>query len=421
MESLMEVQQHRVVVTGIGVISALGEDLPTFWSNLTAGKSGIRPITRFDATDYTSRIAGEVVDFDPNRYMDPKLARKTARFTQMAVAASNMALQDAGLKIGENADPLRTGVFVGSGVGGIEVIEEQIITMHTRGPKRISPFYVPMMIANMGAGVVGIETGAKGPNLATVSACASGAHALGEAMNLLRCGRAEVMLSGGAEAAVSPSGIGGFCALRALSQRNDEPERASRPFDKDRDGFVMGEGAAMLVLETLEHALARGARIYAEFAGFGATCDAYHMTAPSDDGEGAARSMQIAMEDAGLGLDQIDYINAHGTATPLNDRCETAAIKRVFGDLAYKVAISSTKSMTGHLLGAAGAMEMAASVLAIHNGLVPPTINLETPDPDCDLDYVPNKARSMKVRAILNNALGFGGHNATLCATEFTA
>ncbi|MGI6299659.1 MAG: beta-ketoacyl-ACP synthase II [Verrucomicrobiota bacterium] len=421
MESLMEVQQHRVVVTGIGVISALGEDLPTFWSNLTAGKSGIRPITRFDATDYTSRIAGEVVDFDPNRYMDPKLARKTARFTQMAVAASNMALQDAGLKIGENADPLRTGVFVGSGVGGIEVIEEQIITMHTRGPKRISPFFVPMMIANMGAGVVGIETGAKGPNLATVSACASGAHALGEAMNLLRCGRAEVMLSGGAEAAVSPSGIGGFCALRALSQRNDEPERASRPFDKDRDGFVMGEGAAMLVLETLEHALARGARIYAEFAGFGATCDAYHMTAPSDDGEGAARSMQIAMEDAGLGLDQIDYINAHGTATPLNDRCETAAIKRVFGDLAYKVAISSTKSMTGHLLGAAGAMEMAASVLAIHNGLVPPTINLETPDPDCDLDYVPNKARSMKVRAILNNALGFGGHNATLCATEFTA
>ncbi|MDD8042383.1 MAG: beta-ketoacyl-ACP synthase II [Verrucomicrobiota bacterium] len=417
----MEVQQHRVVVTGIGVISALGEDLPTFWSNLTAGKSGIRPITRFDATDYTSRIAGEVVDFDPNRYMDPKLARKTARFTQMAVAASNMALQDAGLKIGENADPLRTGVFVGSGVGGIEVIEEQIITMHTRGPKRISPFFVPMMIANMGAGVVGIETGAKGPNLATVSACASGAHALGEAMNLLRCGRAEVMLSGGAEAAVSPSGIGGFCALRALSQRNDEPERASRPFDKDRDGFVMGEGAAMLVLETLEHALARGARIYAEFAGFGATCDAYHMTAPSDDGEGAARSMQIAMEDAGLGLDQIDYINAHGTATPLNDRCETAAIKRVFGDLAYKVAISSTKSMTGHLLGAAGAMEMAASVLAIHNGLVPPTINLETPDPDCDLDYVPNKARSMKVRAILNNALGFGGHNATLCATEFTA
>ncbi|MDD8044953.1 MAG: beta-ketoacyl-ACP synthase II [Verrucomicrobiota bacterium] len=417
----MEVQQHRVVVTGIGVISALGEDLPTFWSNLTAGKSGIRPITRFDATDYTSRIAGEVVDFDPNRYMDPKLARKTARFTQMAVAASNMALQDAGLKIGENADPLRTGVFVGSGVGGIEVIEEQIITMHTRGPKRISPFFVPMMIANMGAGVVGIETGAKGPNLAIVSACASGAHALGEAMNLLRCGRAEVMLSGGAEAAVSPSGIGGFCALRALSQRNDEPERASRPFDKDRDGFVMGEGAAMLVLETLEHALARGARIYAEFAGFGATCDAYHMTAPSDDGEGAARSMQIAMEDAGLGLDQIDYINAHGTATPLNDRCETAAIKRVFGDLAYKVAISSTKSMTGHLLGAAGAMEMAASVLAIHNGLVPPTINLETPDPDCDLDYVPNKARSMKVRAILNNALGFGGHNATLCATEFTA
>ncbi|MDD8049937.1 MAG: beta-ketoacyl-ACP synthase II, partial [Verrucomicrobiota bacterium] len=414
----MEVQQHRVVVTGIGVISALGEDLPTFWSNLTAGKSGIRPITRFDATDYTSRIAGEVVDFDPNRYMDPKLARKTARFTQMAVAASNMALQDAGLKIGENADPLRTGVFVGSGVGGIEVIEEQIITMHTRGPKRISPFFVPMMIANMGAGVVGIETGAKGPNLAIVSACASGAHALGEAMNLLRCGRAEVMLSGGAEAAVSPSGIGGFCALRALSQRNDEPERASRPFDKDRDGFVMGEGAAMLVLETLEHALARGARIYAEFAGFGATCDAYHMTAPSDDGEGAARSMQIAMEDAGLGLDQIDYINAHGTATPLNDRCETAAIKRVFGDLAYKVAISSTKSMTGHLLGAAGAMEMAASVLAIHNGLVPPTINLETPDPDCDLDYVPNKARSMKVRAILNNALGFGGHNATLCATE---
>lgn len=417
----MEVQQHRVVVTGIGVISALGEDLPTFWSNLTAGKSGIRPITRFDATDYTSRIAGEVVDFDPNRYMDPKLARKTARFTQMAVAASNMALQDAGLKIGENADPLRTGVFVGSGVGGIEVIEEQIITMHTRGPKRISPFFVPMMIANMGAGVVGIETGAKGPNLATVSACASGAHALGEAMNLLRCGRAEVMISGGAEAAVSPSGIGGFCALRALSQRNDEPERASRPFDKDRDGFVMGEGAAMLVLETLEHALARGARIYAEFAGFGATCDAYHMTAPSEDGEGAARSMQIAMEDAGLGLDQIDYINAHGTATPLNDRCETAAIKRVFGDLAYKVAISSTKSMTGHLLGAAGAMEMAASVLAIHNGLVPPTINLETPDPDCDLDYVPNKARSMKVHAILNNALGFGGHNATLCATEFTA
>jgi 3-oxoacyl-(acyl-carrier-protein) synthase len=294
MESVMEVKQHRVVITGIGVISSLGEDLQTFWTNLNAGKSGIGPITRFDAEGFSSRIAGEANDFDPSRYMDPKLVRKTARFTQMAVAASSLALQDADIRIGENADPLRTGVFVGSGVGGIEVIEDQIITMHTRGPKRISPFFVPMMIVNMGAGVVGIETGAKGPNIATVSACASGAHAMGEAMNLLRQGRADVMMAGGAEAAVTPSGIGGFCALRALSQRNDEPERASRPFDKERDGFVMGEGAAILVLETLEHALARGARIYAEFAGFGATCDAYHMTAPADDGEGAARSMKIA-------------------------------------------------------------------------------------------------------------------------------
>ena len=417
----MERARERIVVTGLGVISSLGEEIAQFWSNLTAGRSGVRRITLFDPSQFSSQMAGEISDWTPERYMDRKQARKSARFAQMAIAASRLAADDAGLASVIASESSRIGVLIGSGIGGIEVTEEQVLVLHRQGARRMSPFFIPMMIPNMAAGIVSIELGLHGPCWTPVSACASGLHAIGEAMRTLRLGDADVILAGGAEGAVTPAGLGGFAAMRAVSTRNDEPERASRPFDRDRDGFVMGEGAAMLVLETLAHARARGARILAELAGYGATADAYHISAPAPGGEGAARCMSLALADAGLEPAAVDYINAHGTSTPLNDKFETEAIKRVFGEHAYRVAVSSTKSMTGHLLGAAGALEMAVCVLALLHGEVPPTINYETPDPECDLDYVPNQKRAMPVRVALNNALGFGGHNATVIARAWDA
>jgi len=410
----------RVVITGMGVVSPVGTGLDTFWSALVNGVSGIRRITRFDASHYRTRIAAEVADFVPENYLDRKECRRMDRFTQFAVACAMMAVEDAGLDL-TRVDKERTGVIFGSGIGGIETLEEQARVLFTRGPDRVSPFFVPMMIGNMAAGQIAMALGFYGPNFTLVSACASSNHAIGDAFKIIQSGAADVVVTGGAEAAITPLALAGFCAMKATSTRNDEPARASRPFDAERDGFVMGEGAAVLVLESEEHARRRGARIYAEICGYGMSCDAYHITAPDPEGMGAARAMANALADAGLRPEYIDYINAHGTSTPLNDQVETVAIKRVFGDHAYRLAVSSTKSMTGHLLGAAGGLEAVASVLAIFHQVIPPTINYEFPDPECDLDYVPNKARPARVRAVLSNGFGFGGQNASLVFRCFEA
>jgi len=405
---------RRVVVTGIGCLSALGPDTVTFWDSLLKGRSGISRLTRFDPTDFPSKVGAEIKDFDPGKFMDPKEAKRNDRYTQYAVAASRMAVEDAKLDVNK-IDSERFGVIIGSGIGGMETIENQARVLIERGPSRVSPFTIPSLIANIASGVVAIEFKAKSVNFGVVSACASGSHSLGEAMRHIRDGHADVMLSGGSEAAITRLSYAGFCNMKAMSSDfNDTPEKASRPFDKLRDGFVMGEGSGVLVIEELEHAKARGARIYCELAGYGATCDAYHITGQDQEGKGLALCLDRALIDAGVQKSEVSYINAHGTSTPINDRCESLAIKRSFGELAPKIAISSTKSMTGHLLGAAGGVEAAVCALSIFHGQVPPTINYENPDPDCDLDYVPNKARTMKVDVAISNNLGFGGHNASL-------
>ncbi|MBI5395058.1 MAG: beta-ketoacyl-ACP synthase II [Verrucomicrobia bacterium] len=408
--------ERRVVITGMGVVCSIGRTVQDFWRALLAGQSGVERIGAFDPTGYDCQIAAEVKGFDATPFFRmPKDARRSDRNICFAVAAARQALGDSGLDLAkENLD--RAGCTIGSGVGGLSTFEQQFTNLIEKGPSRLSPFTIPMMIVNMASGITSMELGLRGPNFATVSACATSAHAIGEAFRAIKHDDADIMFAGGTEATVLRTAIGGFAAMKALSTRNDAPKKASRPFDRERDGFVMGEGSGIVVLEELERARKRGARIYCEVTGYGQTADAHHMTAPSPGGEGAARCMRRALETARLRPDQISYINAHGTSTQLNDKFETAAIKTVFGDLAKKVAISSTKSMTGHLLGAAGAVEMIVCALAITHGVIPPTINYEFPDPDCDLDYTPNQARELKVDAILNNALGFGGHNCSLVA-----
>ncbi len=409
-------QDRRVVITGLAAITPVGNTVDEYWEAIKAGKNGIGPITHFDASNHSTRIAGEVKGFDPSQFIDPKEARRMDRFTQFAVVAAKMALADSGLTItDENA--CRVGVLVGSGIGGVETWEINDRNLIEYGPRRVSPFFVPMLIANMASGVIAIQTGAKGPNMAVVTACATASHCIGEAWHIIRRGDADVMLAGGSEAAIRPLSYAGFCTMKAVSTRNDDPEHASRPFDKDRDGFVMGEGAGVLVLEELERAKKRGAKIYAEIAGYGLSADAYDMVAIHRDG--AARSMQNALKSAGIEPEKIDYINAHGTSTPIGDPEETKAIKQVLGEHAYKVAISSTKSMIGHLLGAAGAVESIACVKAITDGVIPPTRNLFEPDPECDLDYVPHTAREAKVDYAMNNSFGFGGQNATIIFKRF--
>jgi 3-oxoacyl-[acyl-carrier-protein] synthase II len=411
--------KHRVVVTGLGAVTPLGASVEAFWDGLKNGRSGIRCITQFDATGYPTRFAGEVPDFDFSDYSaDKKEARRLARFSQFAIAAAKQAVKDAGLDV-DAIDAERFGVYIGSGMGALGVIEEQNQVLATKGPDRVSPFTVPLMIPNMASGNVAIAVGAKGPNVCAVTACASGSHAIGDAFRLLQHGDADVMIAGGTESVITPLGIASFASLKALSGHNEEPTKASRPFDAQRDGFVMGEGAGMLVLETLEHAQARGARIYAELVGYGLTADAHHMTAPAPEGEGVARAMRKALKEAGLEPESVEYINAHGTSTPMNDKLETQAVKSVFGPHAYKLAMSSTKSMTGHLLGAAGGIEAVATVLALTHGVLPPTINLDHPDPDCDLDYVPHTAREQAIEVAMSNNMGFGGHNASLVFRKF--
>ena len=410
---------RRVVITGMGVVTPLGQDLETFWSSLKNGVSGIRKIARFDASAYECQIAGEVHDFDPKLFFkNPKDVRRTDRFTHLALAAAKMAVKDGCLDLDKTRRD-RFGVIVSSGIGGLKTLEEQHTILFTKGPSRNSPFTIPMLISNMATGIISMEYGLQGPSLCIVTACATSANAIGESWRMIKFGDADIFLAGGSEAAVVPMGLAGFSAMKALSRRNDEPERASRPFDRDRDGFVMSEGAGVVVVEELEHAKARGARIYCEIAGYGLSGDAYHMTAPPPDGEGAARAMQMALKHAGISPEQVDYINAHATSTDIGDICETRAIKKVFGDHAHKVSISATKSMTGHLLGGAGAVEMATCALSIRDSVIPPTINLEHPDEACDLNYTPKVAQEKKVRVALNNAFGFGGHNATLVATKF--
>ncbi|HZG76831.1 MAG TPA: beta-ketoacyl-ACP synthase II [Paenibacillus sp.] len=409
--------KHRVVITGMSAITSLGQDLDTFWNNLMEGKSGVSAIEAFDVSEYPTRIAAEIKNWDPEVYMDRKEARRVDRYVQFAVAAAALALKDANLDVREDTDPERVGVYIGSGIGGLGTFEEQYRTLLEKGPKRVSPFFIPMMIANMASGQVSILTGAKGPNSTTVTACATGTHTIGDSFRLLQNGEADVMLCGGAEATIRPTGLAGFCSMRAMSTRNDEPERASRPFDVERDGFVMGEGAGVLVLETLEHARKRGARIYGEVIGYGMSGDAHHMTEP--DPNGAARCMKKALGDAGLAPEDVDYIHAHGTSTPVGDVSETTAIKAAVGDHAYKLAVSSTKSMTGHLLGAAGGVEAVICALALSRGKLPPTINLDHQDPQCDLDYVPNVPREANVRVALSNSFGFGGHNATIILRKY--
>jgi 3-oxoacyl-[acyl-carrier-protein] synthase II len=412
---------RKVVITGLGVITPVGNDLPTFWKSLTNGVSGIRAIQHFDVSQYECRIGGEVRDFDPkNFFKNPKDVRRTDRFAQMAMAAAKMAVQDAGLDF-ERVNRDRFGVNVSSGIGGLKTLEDQHTTLLTKGPSRVSAFTIPMLISNMASGLISMEFGLKGPNLCIVTACATSNNAIGESWRTIKFGDAEIFLAGGAEASIIPIGLAGFAAMKALSTRNDEPERASRPFDRDRDGFVMGEGAGIVVVEELEHAKARGAKIYCELAGYGLSADAYHMTAPDPDGGGAARAMQLALDHASVTPEQVDYVNAHATSTGLGDICETRAIKTVFGAHAKNgLSISSTKSMTGHLLGGAGAIEMAACALAMRDSIIPPTINLENADPECDLDYTANVAKEKKVRVTVNNSFGFGGHNATLVAKEFS-
>ncbi|WP_372166361.1 beta-ketoacyl-ACP synthase II [Xanthomonas axonopodis] len=404
---------RRVVVTGMGMVSPLGNDLATSWDGIVHGRSGIGPITQIDASQFTTKIAGEIKNFDPTLFVSAKDVKKMDSFIHYGVGASFMALDDSGLEIDEsNAE--RVGAILGSGIGGLLGIEEQTIKFHEGGARKISPFYVPSTIINMLPGQVSLIKGLKGPTFSAVSACATSNHSIGTAMRMIQHGDADVMLAGGAERGSSPSSVGGFCAMKAMSTRNDDPTGASRPWDKQRDGFVLGDGAGVLVLEEYEHAKARGARIYAELVGFGASSDAFHMTAPSEDGEGAARSMATAMRDAKLNPEQIGYLNAHGTSTPLGDLAETMAMKRALGDHAYKTMVSSTKSMTGHLLGAAGGVEAIFSVMALHTGIIPPTINLEEPSEGCDLDYVPNVAREVQVDAVMSNGFGFGGTNGTL-------
>jgi len=411
--------ERRVVITGLGVISPVGSDIPTFWKNLTEGRSGITRFENFDPAGHDCMIAGEVKGFDPALWFKtPKDARRADRFAQMAMAGAKLALTDSGIDP-EKTERDRFGVIIGSGIGGLQSMETESHKLFERGPAKISPFTIAMMISNMASGLVSMEYGLTGPNMSIVTACATANNSIGEAWRIIKFGDADLFIAGGAEATITPLGIAGFASMRALSTRNDEPEKASRPFDRDRDGFVMGEGAGIVVLEELEHAKKRGARIYCELVGYGATADAYHMTAPRPEGEGASRCMQIAMRHAGVTPAEVDYINAHGTSTPLGDICETKAIKDAFGAEAHKTPVSSTKSMTGHLLGAAGGIELAACVLAIRDGIIPPTINLDNPDPDCDLDYVPHTARETRVKVALSNSFGFGGHNSTVVVREF--
>jgi len=407
------VSTRRVVVTGLGTLSPVGNTADEFWTSLVQGRSGVGMITKFDTTGYPTRIAGEVKNFDPLNFVDKKEARRLDPYLQYAVASAVLAVQDAALDTGK-VDGTRFGVLIGSGIGGISTLLESHRNLIEKGPDRVSPFFIPMLIANMASGLVSMRFGAKGPNSAVVTACATGNHAIGDSFKIIQRADADVMIAGGSEAIIIPLTIAGFCSMKAMSTRNDEPTKAMRPFDANRDGFVAGEGAGILVLESLEHALARDARIYAEIVGYGMTGDAHHMTAPDPEGDGAARAMAAAVRDAGLDVSDVGYINAHGTSTLYNDKFETIAIKRVFGDHARRLAVSSTKSMTGHLLGAAGGIEAIATVLALHHGVLPPTINYETPDPDCDLDYIPNQARKQDVEVALSNAFGFGGTNATL-------
>lgn len=411
-------QKRRVVVTGLGLVTPLGIGVESSWEGLLAGRSGIGPITHFDAAAFPTQIAGEVKDFNPEDYIEPKEVKKMDRFMHFALAASQMAMDDAALKVtDDNAE--RIGVIVGAGMGGLPAIEQYHKVMLERGPRRITPFFIPMVIMNLAAGHISMRFGAKGPNSAACTACATGSHSIGDAFRIIERGDADVMIAGGTEAVITPMGIGGFNAMKALSTRNDEPHRASRPYDIDRDGFVMGEGSGIIVLEGLDHALARGAKIHAEIVGYGMTADAYHMTSPAPGGEGAARCMKLALKDAGLKPEDVGYINTHGTSTKAGDELETMAIKTVFGAHARKVAISSTKSMTGHLLGAAGGVEAIVTILAIRDGIVPPTINLDNPDPECDLDYVPHTARKVDVEVSLSNSFGFGGTNACLLFKRF--
>ena len=408
----------RVVITGLGAITPIGNTPTDYWHGLMRGQNGIAPITLFDASRHGCRIAGEVKGFDPHEYMERKEAKRMDRFAQLAVAASKQALADAQFTINDlNAE--QVGVMIGTGIGGLKVLEDQQEINLTKGPDRCSPFMIPMMIANMAAGLTAIHTGAKGPNSCAVTACAAGSNAIGDAFRLVQRGYAQAMICGGTEAAVTPLSVAGFVACKAMSSRNDDPAHASRPFDKNRDGFVLGEGAGILILEELEHALSRGAKIYAEIVGYGMTCDAYHITSPVPGGEGAARAIQLALKDGGLAPEQVSYINAHGTSTPMNDSTETAAMKKALGKHAYKIAVSSTKSMTGHLLGGSGGIEGVAAVMSIAYDKVPPTINLENPDPDCDLDYVAHHSREMSVEVALSNSFGFGGHNVTLAFRKY--
>jgi 3-oxoacyl-[acyl-carrier-protein] synthase II len=412
-------QNKRVVITGLGAITPIGKNLVDYWDALLQGKSGVGAVTLFDASDHACRIAAEVKDFDPHKYLDKKDAKRMDRFAQFGVCASIQAIADAKFEINElNAE--QVGVLIGTGVGGLRVMETQNENLITKGPKKVSPFTIPMMIGNMAAGLTAIHTGAKGPNSCTVTACAAGSHAIGDAFRLVQGGYAKAMICGGAEAAVTPLSFAGFCSAKALSTRNDSPDHASRPFDRDRDGFVMGEGSGILFIEELDQALARGARIYAEIIGYGMTCDAYHMTSPVPGGQGAARAIELALLDGDLNPNQVDYINAHGTSTQANDSNETKAIKKALGDRASQIVVSSTKSMTGHLLGGSGGIEAVATVMAIANDQVPPTINLQHPDPECDLDYIPNASRKQQVNVALSNSFGFGGHNVTLAFKKYS-
>src|SRR5215831_5135734 len=414
--------ERRVVITGMGLLTPVGNSLETFWSNLKNGVSGIGIIDAFDTTGYDCKIGGQVRDFDPKPFFkNPKDVRRTDRFTQLAMAAAKMAVADCGIDTENLKQRDRFGVIVSTGIGGLKTLQDQLKILLTKGPSRNSPFTIPMLISNMASGFISMEFHLHGPNLCIVTACATSNNAIGESWRIIKSGDADVFLAGGSEASIVEIGLAGFSAMKALSTRNDEPERASRPFDRDRDGFVVSEGAGIVVVEELEHAKARGANIYCELIGYGVSADAYHMTAPPPDGEGAARAMQLALEHAQILPGQVDYINAHATSTDIGDLCETRAIKRIFGDHAYKVSISATKSMTGHMLGGSGGIEMAACALAIRDSVIPPTINLENPGEECDLDYTANVAREKKVRVALNNSFGFGGHNATLVATAFEA
>ena len=409
---------RRVVVTGLGAVTPVGNDVPTMWETLLAGRSGLGRITAFDPSALDSQIAGELKGFDPAAYLSAKEIKRSERFVQFAIAASKQAVADAGIQL-DQEDPFRCGVLIGSGIGSMNLIEQQAHVLRERGPKKLSPFMIPMLIVNMAPGQVAIDLGFKGPNSCPATACASGSHGVGEAFRIVQRGDADVMLGGGTESCITLLTVGGFCALMALSRRNDDPEGASRPFDQERDGFVIGEGAGVMVFEALEHAKKRGAKIYAEMVGYGMTADAFHMTAPDPDGAGASKAMASALEDAKLRPEQVSYINAHGTSTELNDKIETLAIKQTFGEAAKRVAVSSTKSMMGHLIGGAGGVEGVISVLAIKHGAIPPTTNYTHPDPDCDLDYVPNAARQVPVEVALSNSLGFGGHNATVIFKAF--